>query len=109
MTEKIELFDPQTSHSVKFIKPRSLELADPVRRELTKDLYPNLLCQDMEKKLLLLLGLMEKSTAKVMAEEMAKDFRRKARLRRNECTKDRSLSVYSLPLGESTVQAVARV
>jgi hypothetical protein len=47
MTEKIELFDPQTSHSVKFIKPRSLELAE----KLTKDLYPNLLCQDMEKKL----------------------------------------------------------
>jgi hypothetical protein len=45
------VFDPQTSHSVKFIKPRSLELADPVPRELTKDLYPNLLCQDMEKKL----------------------------------------------------------
>ena len=41
------VFDPQTSHSVKFIKPRSLELAE----ELTKDLYPNLLCQDMEKKL----------------------------------------------------------
>ena len=41
------VFDPQTSHSVKFIKPRSLELAG----ELTKDLYPNLLCQDMEKKL----------------------------------------------------------
>ena len=39
--------DPQTSHSVKFIHPRSLELAG----ELTKDLYPNLLCQDMEKKL----------------------------------------------------------
>jgi hypothetical protein len=42
------VFDPQTSHSVKFIKPRSLELAV---WELTKDLYPNLLCQDMEKKL----------------------------------------------------------
>jgi hypothetical protein len=41
------VFDPQTSHSVKFIHPRSLELAG----ELTKDLYPNLLCQDMEKKL----------------------------------------------------------
>ena len=41
------VFDPQTSHSVKFIKPRSLELAE----KLTKDLYPNLLCQDMEKKL----------------------------------------------------------
>ena len=41
------VFDPQTSHSVKFIKSRSLELAE----ELTKDLYPNLLCQDMEKKL----------------------------------------------------------
>jgi hypothetical protein len=46
------VFDPQTSHSVKFIHPRSLELADPVPIwELTKDLYPNLLCQDMEKKL----------------------------------------------------------
>ena len=46
------VFDPQTSHSVKFIKPRSLELANPVPIwELTKDLYPNLLCQDMEKKL----------------------------------------------------------
>jgi hypothetical protein len=46
------VFDPQTSHSVKFIHPRSLELANPVPIwELTKDLYPNLLCQDMEKKL----------------------------------------------------------
>jgi hypothetical protein len=37
MTEKIELFDPQTSHCVKFIKPRSLELAGELTRNLLSD------------------------------------------------------------------------
>ena len=35
-----------------FVKPRSLELAERLLAEkLMKDPYPNLLCQDMEKKL----------------------------------------------------------
>ena len=35
-----------------FVKPRSLELAGRLLAEkLMKDPYPNLLCQDMEKKL----------------------------------------------------------
>jgi len=46
------VFDPQTSHSVKFgfVKPRSLERSRQIL-EGKVDLYPNLLCQDMEKKL----------------------------------------------------------
>ena len=37
LSDELVLFDPQTSHSVKFIHPRSLELAGELTRNLLSD------------------------------------------------------------------------